>query len=63
MALWLVRAGKYGEQENLALDNDIVVHGWTIEKDLKSIKDKHEIEDLMRQTNPTAKPKIGISGT
>jgi restriction system protein len=57
MALWLVRAGKYGEEENLALDKDIVVHGWSIEKDLKSIKSKGEIEDLMQQTNPTAKPK------
>ena len=57
MALWLVRAGKYGEEENLALDKDVVVHGWTIEKDLKNTKSKQEIEDLMHQTSPTAKPK------
>ena len=57
MAFWLVRAGKYGEQENLALDKDIVVHGWTIEKELTTVNSKQEIEDLMHQTSPTAKPK------
>ena len=28
MALWLVRAGKYGERENLALEEGLVVIGW-----------------------------------
>jgi restriction system protein len=57
MALWLVRAGKHGEQENFALDKDVVVYGWTIEKDLKAIASKQDIEALMFVENPSAKPK------
>ena len=28
MALWMVRAGKYGERENFALEKDVVCIGW-----------------------------------
>lgn len=29
MALWLVRAGKHGERENLALEKGLALPGWS----------------------------------
>ena len=37
MTLWLVRAGKHGEREELALENDIAVIGWDELPDLSGI--------------------------
>ena len=46
MSLWMVRAGSYGEQEQGALDNNVVTIGWTEFPDLTQFKTK---EDLTKE--------------
>jgi len=61
MAVWMVRAGRYGEQESLALDKNLAVIGWEELPDLASPKSCEELKKLRlkaygRQTDhqPTA---------
>jgi restriction system protein len=57
MTLWLVRAGKVGERENLALDNDLAVIGWEELPDLSPIRSREELTKLLIQTFPDDKLK------
>lgn len=58
MTLWLVRAGKHGEREDFALDNNVVVIGWgELNRDLSSLKTRQELADLLQNTYPEQKPK------
>lgn len=50
--LWLVRAGRHGEREAFALDNNVAVIGWGELPDLSKIKDRDEMEDLLKITYP-----------
>lgn len=43
MTLWLVRAGRDGERESTAIDNNLAVIGWS---DLPALTDVHTREDL-----------------
>lgn len=52
MALWLVRAGKYGERENLALEEGLVVIGWEELADLSDISSREELRAQFDQTYP-----------
>lgn len=54
MAVWLVRAGRRGEQEQAALDNDLVTIHWNELSDLDAISNREELANLYRQSNPTA---------
>lgn len=56
MALWLVRAGRRGEQEALALENNLAVIGWSDLPDLARFKTREELEVLCRNTYPNEKP-------
>lgn len=38
MALWLVRAGKYGEDENAALEKGMAIVGWLEMPDVSGVK-------------------------
>jgi restriction system protein len=55
MALWLVRAGKYGEQQDACLNNNIVTIGWNDLPDLTSISDWTNLKELYRKTYPDEK--------
>ena len=55
MSLWLVRAGRHGEQEQGALDNSVVTIGWNELPDLSKLKDKNELTKLYVQIHPKAK--------
>ncbi|MCP4365303.1 MAG: restriction endonuclease [Planctomycetes bacterium] len=55
MSLWLVRAGKHGEQEQGALDNNVVTIGWDQLKDLSNLKDKESLAELYSKTYPVEK--------
>jgi len=55
MSLWLVRAGKYGEQEQGALENNVVTIGWNELPDLSDLKNRSELAELYYQAHPTAK--------
>lgn len=55
MSLWLVRAGRYGEQEQGALENGVVTIGWNEFPDLSKIKTKEELAKLYAKVYSTAK--------
>src|SRR5437867_9153677 len=55
MALWLVRAGRLGENENYDLSNNVVTIGWNQLPDLSSIKQKSDLETLYFRTEHNAK--------
>jgi restriction system protein len=45
MAIWLVRAGGRGEQQEWALDNNKVVNGWDDVNDLSKFNTKTDLLD------------------
>src|SRR5215469_9335806 len=56
MTLWLVRAGRNGEAENLALNEGLAVIGWGELPDLSTLKSRDEMTELYHRTYPEAKP-------
>jgi restriction system protein len=52
MAIWLVRAGKRGEQEQTALDNNLVTIHWNELSDLSGVKNREDLAKLYRNANP-----------
>jgi len=54
MSFWLVRAGRHGEQEQGALENNVVTIGWNELPDLSGVKTKSELVKLYRQAHPDA---------
>lgn len=57
MTLWMVRAGKYGEQEQDALDGDFVTIGWNAIPDLSTFSSREELKALMEETYPDRKKR------
>ena len=57
MALWLVRAGKYGEREDLALQNKMAVIGWSALPDLQVLKTRKDLAALLQKNYPDEKAK------
>lgn len=57
MALWLVRAGRRGERENLALEKNLAVIGWEELPDLSDIEDREKLYELLEETYPGEKRK------
>lgn len=55
MSVWLVRAGKHGEREEIALNNDIAAIGWEDMPDMSSIKSKDALKELYLKTYPDKK--------
>jgi restriction system protein len=49
MATWLVRAGRNGEQEKVALENNVAVIGWREMPDFMRVKTKDEMFELCRK--------------
>lgn len=55
MTLWMVRAGAHGEQEQTALQNNIVAIGWNEIPDIEKVKDRESLKKLYVTINPNAK--------
>lgn len=49
MSLWMVRAGRYGEQEGIALENNVVTIGWNELPDLSNIRGKDELQRIYQK--------------
>lgn len=49
MALWMVRAGKYGEQENIIFENNVFAVEWNELGDLSKIKTKDELKEIYQK--------------
>jgi len=61
MALWMVRAGRYGEQENTVIENNVVAIGWEEMPDLSKIKSKDELRNLYSKVYPNEKKNVLVS--
>ncbi len=61
MTLWMVRAGKHGERESLALSEKIVVIGWEELPDMSQIQSREQLTALLKKTDPNEKPKTLIN--
>ena len=57
MTMWLVRAGKTGEREALALENQVAVIGWEELPDLTPYATRSALDALMKATYPNERPK------
>lgn len=55
MTLWLVRAGKHGDQEQGAYNNKVVTIGWNELPDLSNIKSEEQLEELYSRIYPEEK--------
>jgi restriction system protein len=56
MTLWLVRAGKRGEYESLALERKLAIIEWNL-PDLSDVKDRQELRHLLDENYPETPPK------
>ncbi|MEI6104181.1 MAG: hypothetical protein WCP70_09575 [Methanothrix sp.] len=54
MAAWVVRAGRNGEDEQLALDKDLVCIRWIIPHDLSRVTDKKQLYIYAKEEEPFA---------
>ncbi|HDM36271.1 MAG TPA: restriction endonuclease [Candidatus Syntrophoarchaeum butanivorans] len=61
MSLWMVRAGKHGEQEAVALNENVVTIGWNELPDLSGVSTKDELEELYWRTYPDAKKMQAVN--
>ena len=52
MSFWVVRAGKHGENEEYALEHNVVAIGWEDVGDIGKIKDRDELQRLISETYP-----------
>ncbi len=57
MPVWLVRAGRRGEQEQIALDNSLVTIAWNELPDLSGTESREALAELCREENPDASPR------
>lgn len=61
MTIWVVRAGKYGDQEAAALEQGFVCIGWDEMPDLSQYKSKEALTDGLVAAFPDAKPKTVLN--
>ena len=61
MAVWLVRAGKYGEDEKNALDKNMVIIGWQELPDLSGISSNAELRKILEKCYPNMPKKAIIT--
>lgn len=57
MALWLVRAGKHGEDENKALEKSLVIIGWQEMPDVGNIQSYGDMKKKHSEVYPDMSPK------
>jgi len=55
VTLWVMRAGRYGERESFALENDVAVVGWDEVPDLSSLSTRPSLQELLEKCYPEAK--------
>jgi restriction system protein len=62
MSLWVVRAGRHGEQQETALNAGVVCHAWDQLPNYSSYKTKEELRRFYEKKYPEESPKQVISG-
>jgi restriction system protein len=61
MALWMVRAGKHGAQEVVAIEKSIVTIGWNDIDDLTRIAKRDDLSALVGRVYPEATPNAAAN--
>lgn len=56
MALWLVRAGRHGEDENIALEKGLVIIGWHEMPNLSKVQSFEEMQQKFAEIYPDKSP-------
>ncbi len=62
MSLWVVRAGRFGEQQETAISQSIVCHGWNELPDYASCESRDDMKAIYTKTYPSENEKRVISG-
>src|SRR5208283_4995693 len=62
MSLWVVRAGRHGDQEETAVKEHLVCHAWNELPDYSACRTKDELRVLYKATYPREGEKQVISG-
>lgn len=62
MALWVVRAGRHGEQQETAAKERLVCHAWNELPDYSAFQTKEQLASVYRATYPGASEKQVIAG-
>ena len=57
MALWLLRSGKHGEQEDSCLENNFVTIGWNRVGNLTKVKSREDIKNKLKEKDQDVKEK------
>lgn len=57
MALWLVRAGKHGEDENTAIEESLAIVGWLEMPDVSTVQNFEEMKKRHTEVYPDMSPK------
>jgi len=55
MTLWLVRAGRIGEREQMAAERNLAIIGWEDMPDLAKLKSRDELTNILSETYPDQK--------
>lgn len=58
MNLWLVRAGPHGEQEQIALEENVVTIEWNELPDLSKFKNRVDLATFYKNVFPEAKKNL-----
>lgn len=53
MTFWVVRAGRHGENEAYAIENNVVVIGWDDINDLTGLADRDALQRRIEEVHPT----------
>ncbi len=61
MTLWLVRAGRFGERERFAIEQNLAVIGWEEIPDLSKLEVRNELTDLLPNIYPDKQKKTLIN--
>ncbi len=61
MTLWLVRAGRFGEREQFAVENNLAILGWEELPDLSKVQTREELADLLSDYYPDKQKKTLIN--
>ena len=62
MSLWVVRAGKHGEQEETAVKEHLVCHAWNELPDYSNCQTKDDLRALYKKTYPNESEKKAATG-
>jgi len=61
MALWLVRAGKHGEDENTAIEKNMIIVGWTEMPDVSGVQSYEDMKHMHLKVYPEMSVKAATS--